>query len=328
MSFPFTRMRRLRRTEGLRRLARETRVLPQDLVMPLFVVEGKKTREPIATMPGQERLSIDLLAREAKKIYALGIPAILLFGVTENKSAEAAAACHPRGIVQRAVAAVKKAAPELVVICDLCCCEYTDSGHCGILDPDGQDVDNDPTLELLGRIAVTYAAAGADIVAPSDMMDGRVAAIRDALDGEGFNRTAIMSYAAKYASAFYGPFREAAGSSHFHGTRKTYQMDPPNAREALREVALDVEEGADLIMVKPALPYLDIVKTVAENFPLPLAAYNVSGEYAMVKLAAAKGLVDERSIVREILTAIRRAGADLIITYHAREAVAKGWLQD
>ena len=328
MSFPQTRLRRLRRTEGLRRLVRETRVLPQDLIMPYFVIEGRGARAPISSMPGQDRLSIDLLTEEAKKIYDLAIPAILLFGVSDKKSCGADEACNPQGIIQRAVEAVKRAAPELVVVCDLCACEYTDSGHCGILTADGCDVDNDPTLELLARIAVTYADSGADIIAPSDMMDGRVAVIRNALDGAGHDDTPIMSYAAKYASAFYGPFREAAGSSQFQGTRKTYQMDPPNAREALREVSLDVEEGADMIMVKPALPYLDVIRAVAENFPLPLAAYNVSGDYAMVKLAAEKGLVDERLITREILTAIRRAGADLIITYHAREAVEKGWLKD
>lgn len=328
MGFPQTRMRRLRKTEALRRMVRETRVLPQDLIMPFFVVEGEGVRQPIESMPGQQRLSIDELAKESKKVFDLEIPAILLFGVTDKKDAQASEAWNPDGIIQRAVKAAKKAAPQLAVICDLCACEYTDSGHCGILTASGDDVDNDATLELLANIAVTYARAGADIIAPSDMMDGRIGVIRDALDAEGFSDVAIMSYAAKYASAFYGPFREAAGSGQFKGTRKTYQMDPGNAVEAIREVALDLDEGADMVMVKPALPYLDIIRTVSEAFPVPLAAYNVSGEYAMIKMAAAKGLVDERMIIRETLVAIKRAGADMIITYFAVEAVEKGFLKD
>lgn len=328
MGFPQTRMRRLRKTEALRRMVRETRVLPQDLIMPFFVVEGEGVRQPIESMPGQQRLSIDELAKESKKVFDLEIPAILLFGVTDKKDAQASEAWNPDGIIQRAVKAAKKAAPQLAVICDLCACEYTDSGHCGILTASGDDVDNDATLELLANIAVTYARAGADIIAPSDMMDGRIGVIRDALDAEGFSDVAIMSYAAKYASAFYGPFREAAGSGQFKGTRKTYQMDPGNAVEAIREVALDLDEGADMVMVKPALPYLDIIREVSEAFPVPLAAYNVSGEYAMIKMAAAKGLVDERMIIRETLVAIKRAGADMIITYFAVEAVEKGFLKD
>ncbi len=328
MSFPRTRMRRLRRTESLRRMARETRVLPQDLIMPFFVIEGTNKREAIESMPGQERLSPDLVAGEACRLHELDIPALLLFGVTEKKSPGAEEAYNPDGAVQQAIRAIKEKSPETCVICDLCCCEYTDSGHCGILTPSGDDVDNDATLELLARIAVSYAEAGADVVAPSDMMDGRIGAVREALDGTGFADTVIMSYAAKYASAFYGPFREAAGSGQFKGTRKTYQMDPPNSREALREVELDVEEGADMVMVKPALPYLDIIKTVAESFDLPVAAYSVSGEYSMIKNAASRGLIDEHMIVRETLTAIKRAGADLIITYYAREAVEKGYLSD
>jgi porphobilinogen synthase len=328
MGFPRIRMRRLRRTEAIRRMVRETRVLPQDLIMPYFVAEGRNLRETIASMPGQDRLSPDLLAEAGKKLLDLEIPAVLLFGVTEEKSCDASAACNAEGVIQKAVEALKKAAPDLCVICDLCCCEYTDSGHCGILTPEGDDVDNDATLELLSRIAVTYADAGADIIAPSDMMDGRVGAIRAALDRAGHEQVAIMSYAAKYASAFYGPFREAAGSGHFHGTRKTYQMDPGNAREAFREIELDLDEGADLIMVKPALAYLDIIRQVRDAFDAPLAAYSVSGEYSMIKNAAAAGLIDERMITREILTAIRRAGADLIITYAAVEAVTKGWLKD
>lgn len=328
MSFPMTRLRRLRRTESLRRMARETRVLPQDLIMPYFVIEGGNKKEPIASMPGQERLTPDLVAKEARHLQELSIPAVLLFGVTEKKSPGAEEAYNPEGAVQQAVRAIKHESPETCVICDLCCCEYTESGHCGILTAGGDDVDNDPTLELLSRIALSYAEAGADVVAPSDMMDGRIGAVRDALDGEGFSDTVIMSYAAKYASAFYGPFREAAGSGQFQGTRKTYQMDPPNSREALREVELDIEEGADIIMVKPALSYLDIISRVADNFDLPVAAYSVSGEYSMLKNAASQGLFDERMIVRETLTSIKRAGADLIITYFAKQAVEEGYLSD
>lgn len=328
MSFPDIRMRRLRKSEAMRRLVRETRVLPQNLIMPYFVVEGKKLREPIASMPGQFRLSPDELVKEAKKALALELPAVLLFGVTDKKDPEASEAYNPKGAVQTAVRKLKKSVPELLVICDLCACEYTESGHCGILDPDGCDVDNDATLELLARIALSYAEAGADMVAPSDMMDGRVGVIREALEGAGFSDVAIMSYAAKFASAFYGPFREAAGSSQFKGTRKTYQMDPPNLEQALREVALDLAEGADIVMVKPALAYLDVIRAVADSFPVPLAAYSVSGEYSMLRLAAQKGLLDERMMVRETLTAIKRAGADMIITYYAVEAAARGWLKD
>jgi len=327
MGFPRTRMRRIRRTKAIRDMVRENRVMPEDLIMPYFVLEGKQKREQIKSMPGQERVTVDILCEEAKKVYGLGIPAVLLFGVTEEKDPEAECACDLEGVVQEAVRALKKAVPEIVVICDLCCCEYTESGHCGILTDSGDDVENDATIELLGRIAVTYAEAGADIIAPSDMMDGRIGAVRDALDNAGHKEVAIMSYAAKYASSFYGPFREAAGSDHFHGTRSTYQMDPPNAREALREVELDVEEGADMVMVKPALPYLDIIRQTKDNFALPLAAYNVSGEYSMIKNAASAGLVDEAAIVREVLTSIKRAGADMIITYFAKEAVEKGWLK-
>ncbi len=330
MGFPETRMRRIRRTEAIRRMVRENRVLPRDLIMPYFVVEGEGVREPIKTMPGQARLSVDLLVEEAQTLAGLGVPAVLLFGVTreEDKDCEAAYACRDTGMVQEAVRALKKDAPEIAVVCDLCCCEYTDSGHCGILTEAGDDVDNDPTIELLGRIAASYAAAGADVIAPSDMMDGRIGAVRQALDESGHQNTAIMSYAAKYASSFYGPFREAAGSGHFHGTRKSYQMDPPNGREALREVALDVEEGADMIMVKPALSYLDVIRTVRDNFDLPLACYSVSGEYGMIKNAAAAGLIDEPLIVRETLVSMKRAGADMIVTYYAAEAVEKRWLAD
>jgi len=326
MTFPNTRLRRLRRTEGLRRMVRETRVLPEDLIMGYFVVEGKNVKRPIKSMPGQFHFSVDRLAEEAKEIYRLGIPAVLLFGVTDRKDPEASEAWNPDGIIQRAIKAIKRKAPGLAVIPDLCACEYTDSGHCGILTPDGRDVDNDATLELLAKIAVSYAKAGADLIAPSDMMDGRVAAIRSALDEESFNQVAIMSYSAKYASSFYGPFRDAAGSGQFKGTRKTYQMDPPNAREALREVELDIEEGADIVMVKPALPYLDIIRLVRDNFAVPVAAYNVSGEYAMIRHAEKAGAVNGPLVIRETLTAIKRAGADLIITYFAREAIEKGYL--
>ncbi len=327
MGFPKTRLRRLRRTGALRRMVRETRVLAQDLIMPYFLVEGSGVREPIQSMPGQERLSPDQVVKDARRLVELGIPALLLFGVTDRKDPGASYAYDPQGAVQQAVRALKKDVPDICLICDVCACEYTDSGHCGILDASGEDVDNDPTLKLLAKIALSCAEAGADVVAPSDMMDGRVAAVREALDAHGFERTAIMSYAAKYASAFYGPFREAAGSGQFKGTRKTYQMDPPNSREALREVALDIEEGADMVMVKPALAYLDVIKTVREAYPLPLAAYNVSGEYSMIKKAAESGLVDGDAVIREALVAIKRAGADMIITYFAREAAERGLLK-
>jgi len=326
MSFPDTRLRRLRRSEGLRRMVRETRVLPEDLIMGYFVVAGKGVKRPIPSLPGQYHFSVDRLAQEAKEIHKLGLPAVLLFGVTAKKDPEASEAWRSDGIIQRAIQAIKAKAPELVVIPDLCACEYTDSGHCGILTPDGKDVDNDPTLELLAKIAVSYARAGADVIAPSDMMDGRVGVVRAALDEEGFDQVAIMSYAAKYASAFYGPFRDAAGSGQFQGTRRTYQMDPPNAREALREVELDLEEGADIVMVKPALPYLDIIRLIRETFPVPVAAYNVSGEYALIRHAEKAGAINGPQVIRETLTAIKRAGADLIITYFAREAIEKGYL--
>ncbi len=326
MSFPRTRMRRLRKTEAMRRLVQETRVLPEDLIQGCFVVEGKGVKQPIPSLPGQYHLSPDVLADEAKRLYKLGIPGILLFGVTDKKDPGASEAYNPDGIIQRAIAEVKSACPEILTIPDLCCCEYTDSGHCGILTKDGKDVDNDPTLELLAKIAQSYAKAGADIIAPSDMMDGRVGAVRDALDSGGFRDIAIMSYAVKYASRFYGPFREAAGSGQFKGTRQTYQMHATSSRQALREAELDIEEGADILMVKPALPYLDIIRMVSDHFPLPLAAYQVSGEYAMIKHAAKAGAVDEPGIIWETLTSIKRAGADIIITYFAREALEQGYL--
>jgi porphobilinogen synthase len=319
------RPRRLRRTEALRDLVRETTLQPDDFVYPLFVVPGVDVRRPVALMPGVDQLSVDQLAGEARELAALGLKAVLLFGIPSAKDPHGLESFAEDGVVQQAIGALKDASPELVVMTDVCLCEYTDHGHCGLLDVDG-DVLNDETLEVLGRIAVSHGEAGADIVAPSGMMDGMVGAIRGALDGEGMQRTAILSYAVKYASAFYGPFREAAEGAPAFGDRRSHQMDPANAREALREAALDVEEGADALMVKPALGYLDVVQSVRDRFPeLPLAAYNVSGEHAMVKAAAANGWLDERAVVLEVLTSIRRAGADLVVTYHAKDAAA--WLQ-
>lgn len=325
MSFPTQRLRRTRRTAALRGLVRETELSPKDLVYPLFVAAGEDVREPISSMPGQFRLSINHAVAEAKNAHSLGIPAVLLFGLPDSKDEAGSGAYDPEGIVQLATRAIKDAAPELVVIADTCLCEYTSHGHCGIVERDTGRVLNDVSLELISRTAASQAEAGADIVAPSDMMDGRVAAIRAELDREGFHDTPIMSYAAKYASAFYGPFREAADSAPEFGDRKSYQMDPANAREALREVRLDVEEGADMIIVKPALPYLDILRRTREETDLPIAAYNVSGEYAMLKAAAQYGWLDEERAVLEALTGIKRAGADTIITYHAPDAAR--WLQ-
>lgn len=318
MFFPNTRLRRLRTTPALRRMVRETALSPDDLIYPLFVVHGQGVRRPIRSMPGICQLSVDQAVSEAGQAASLGIPAVLLFGVPAVKDALGSENFADDGIVQQAVRAIKAAHPGLVVIADLCLCEYTDHGHCGII-REGR-VDNDATLEILGRAAVAYARAGVDLVAPSGMMDGMVAAIRAALDGAGFVETGILSYAVKYASAFYGPFREAAEGAPKFGDRKTHQMDPGNAREALRELALDVAEGADMVMVKPALAYLDIVRRVREACDLPVAAYNVSGEYAMLKAAAANGWLDERAAVLELLTGIKRAGADLIVTYHALDA--------
>ncbi len=319
------RPRRLRRTEALRDLVRETSLEPSDFVYPLFVVPGANVRRPVSSMPGVEQLSVDRLAGEARELAALGVKAVVLFGIPSAKDPHGLESYADDGIVQQAIVALKDASPELVVMTDVCLCEYTDHGHCGLLGADG-DVLNDETLEVLARIAVSHGEAGADVVAPSGMIDGMVGAIRGALDGEGLQRVAILSYAVKYASAFYGPFREAAEGAPAFGDRRSHQMDPANAREALREAALDVEEGADALMVKPALGYLDVVRSVRERFPeLPLAAYNVSGEYAMVKAAAANGWLDERAVVLEVLTGIRRAGADLIVTYHAKDAAT--WLQ-
>jgi len=316
--FPVTRMRRLRAKEPIRRMVEETTLSAGDFIYPMFVVYGAGKKEPIAAMPGIFRLSIDLLVPEAKRVHGLGIRAVLLFGIPETKDEMGSSGYDDDGVVQQAVRTLKDAVPDLVVITDVCLCEYTNHGHCGIV-ADGTIV-NDTTVELLARMAVTHARAGADIVAPSDMMDGRVGSIRRALDDNGFIDTPIMSYAAKYASGFYGPFREAAGSAPAFGDRRSHQMDPPNVREALREVALDVEEGADIVIVKPALAYLDVISLVRDRFDLPVAAYSVSGEYAMVKAAAQNGWVDGRRVMMEILVSIKRAGADLIITYFAPEA--------
>ena len=319
------RPRRLRRTETLRDLVRETTLEPGDFVYPLFVVAGEDMRRPVESMPGIEQLSVDRLSEEAREIAALGIKAVLLFGIPATKDPHGLESFADDGVVQQAIGTLKDAHPDIVVVTDVCLCEYTDHGHCGLLD-DAGGISNDETLDVLRRIAVSHAEAGADVVAPSGMIDGMVGAIRGALDEEGLQRVAILSYAVKYASAFYGPFREAAEGAPAFGDRRSHQMDPANAREALREAALDVDEGADALMVKPALGYLDVVRSVRERFPeLPLAAYNVSGEYAMVKAAAANGWLDERAAVLETLTGIRRAGADLVVTYHAKDAAA--WLQ-
>ncbi len=319
MSFPEHRPRRLRRNEEVRRMIRETKLSVDDLIYPMFVVAGRNIRKEIASMPGMFQLSVENLVNDAREVRALGIPAVLLFGVPARKDAVGSDACSDDGIVQTAVRAVKDAVPELQVITDVCLCEYTDHGHCGILAAD-HDVDNDATLEVLARSAVTHARAGADMVAPSDMMDGRVGAIRRALDAEGFGGVPIMSYAAKYASAFYGPFRDAAESAPQFGDRRSYQMDPPNVREALREVALDIDEGADIVMVKPALAYLDVIWRVREAFPVPIAAYNVSAEYSIIKAGENLGWIDGIRALLEILVSIRRAGADLILTYAAKDA--------
>ncbi|MFN8150334.1 MAG: porphobilinogen synthase [Solirubrobacterales bacterium] len=323
MAFPATRMRRLRRTGALRALTRETELTPAHLIQPLFVTAGSEGREPVPSMPGVDRLSVGELVAEAAEIRAAGIDSVLLFGIPAGKDEEGSGAYDEEGIVQRAIRALKEADPGLTVIADTCMCEYTSHGHCGVLRDDGV-VDNDLSLDLLRRTAVSQAAAGADAVAPSDMMDGRIGAIRAALDDEGFTETAIISYSAKYASAFYGPFRDAADSTPASGDRRGYQMDPANALEAVRESQLDLEEGADMLMVKPALPYLDVVRRVKEETGAPLGAYHVSGEYSMLKAAAQNGWLDERTAVLEALTSIRRAGADAIFTYYAKEAA--GWL--
>lgn len=318
------RPRRLRLSVGIRQLVRETSLEAGNFVYPLFVVPGSNIRNEIATMPGVFHLSPDMAAKEAAAAYALGIPAVMVFGIPEYKDAEGSSAWDMNSPVQQAMKMIKKTLPEIVVIGDVCLCEYTDHGHCGLLD--GHDVDNDSTLELLAKVALSHAQAGADMVAPSDMMDGRILAIRNKLDEHGYKNVSIMSYAVKYASAYYGPFRDAAQSAPQFGDRHSYQMDPANGREAMREVELDIAEGADIIMVKPALAYLDIVRQVRDNFDYPVAAYNVSGEYSMVKAAAAHGWIDEKRMIMENLLSMKRAGADIIITYHAMDAAR--WLQE
>jgi porphobilinogen synthase len=325
MSYPTHRGRRLRRTPGLRALARETRIAPEQLVAPLFVVEGERQRQPIASLPGHSRLSAENAAEEAAALHALGVGSVLLFGIPTHKDAEGSSGYAGDGVVPKAIRAIKRRVPELVVWADVCLCEYTDHGHCGVL-RDGE-VDNDATLPLLARASVAYARAGADLVAPSDMMDGRVAAIRGGLDAEGYAHVGIVSYAVKYASAFYGPFRDAAGSTPRAGDRKGYQMDPPNVREAIREATADLEEGADALIVKPGLPYLDVIRAVREAVNVPVAAYNVSGEYAMLHAAAERGWLDLERAMWETTLGLRRAGADLVITYFARtiaERLAEG----
>ena len=318
------RTRRLRGSESLRSLVRETRLMPDDFVLPLFVTHGFGVRREIVSMPGQFQLSLDQLSREVHELAELGIRGVLLFGIPEEKDSLASGAFDPEGIVQQAIRQIKAEAPEIVVIGDVCACEYTDHGHCGILD--GCEVDNDRTVELLVRVALSQAEAGADIIAPSDMMDGRVKAIRAALDAAGYVNLPILSYAVKYASAFYGPFREAAASMPAFGDRRSHQMDPANSREAMREIAIDLDEGADMIIVKPALPYLDVIRTARDTFDVPIIGYNVSGEYAMIKAASQLGWLDEQRAALETLTSIKRAGADRIITYHAKDAVR--WLRE
>jgi len=316
-----TRMRRLRRTETLRRMVREARLSRDDLVLPLFAVEGSGVREPIAAMPGVSRYSVDVLVTEAKRVRDAGVPAVILFGIPASKDPRGSSADAPDGIVQRAVDAIKSAEPDLCVITDVCLCEYTDHGHCGIV-AEGE-VQNDLSVERLAATALSHARAGADMVAPSDMMDGRVAAIRESLDEHSFENVPILAYAAKFASAFYGPFREAVDSTPQFGDRRSYQMDPPNGREAIREMRLDLEEGADILMVKPALPYLDLLTEARAEFDVPLAAYQVSGEYAMIQAAAANGWIEGDRVMDEALTGIKRAGADFILTYAALEVAGR-----
>jgi porphobilinogen synthase len=323
MSYPTERPRRLRRTEAIRALVRETRLSTAGMFYPMFICSGNATRQEIRSMPGIRQQSVDRFLEEAREVEQLGIPGILLFGIPAHKDAEGTEAWSPDGVVPQAIRAVRDARLSLLVAADVCLCEYTNHGHCGVVE--GERVVNDPSVERLAMAAHAYAQAGADIVAPSDMMDGRVAAIRRILDDNGFEDTIVMSYAAKYCSGLYGPFREAAESAPQFGDRRSYQMDPSNAREALREVALDIEEGADIVMVKPAVPYLDVICRVRDSFSVPVAAYNVSGEYSMVKAAAANGWIDEKRVVLELLTGIQRAGADIICTYHAKDVA--GWLK-
>ncbi|MGE5397067.1 MAG: porphobilinogen synthase [Chitinophagales bacterium] len=323
-TYPLLRMRRLRQNEALRSMVRETEINAKDFIYPMFVIHGQGVKNEIRSLPGIYQYSVDQLLSPVEAVVKAGVPAVLLFGIPAHKDAEGSAAWDPEGEVPRATRAIKEHFPELLVITDVCMCEYTDHGHCGFLDAQGR-VDNDRSLELLGREALAHAAAGADIVAPSDMMDGRVGYIRKILDNNGYEQVPILAYAAKYASGFYGPFREAAGSAPQFGDRKAYQMDPANGDEALREISLDLQEGADMIMVKPAMPYLDIIRRAKDSFPVPLAAYQVSGEYAMLKAAGANGWLDEPRVALESLTAIKRAGADMIITYYALEAAK--WLK-
>jgi porphobilinogen synthase len=323
MSFPTHRPRRLRRTEALRGLVRETRLTAAGFIYPLFVCPGTKVRKEVGSMPGVHQQSVDQIVEECKEVEALGIPGVILFGLPEAKDARGSISTSAAGVVQRAIEGIRKANLKLLVITDVCLCEYTDHGHCGVIE--NGEVANDATLPILAAQALSHARAGADIIAPSDMMDGRVAAIRETLDEHKFQDIAILAYASKYCSGFYGPFREAADSAPQFGDRRSYQMDPANAREALREVALDIEEGADMVMVKPALPYLDVIRRVRDAVDVPVGAYNVSGEYAMVKAAAQKGWLDEKRVVLEILTGIQRAGADLLLTYHAKDAAR--WLK-
>jgi len=323
MSFPTHRPRRLRRTEALRSMVRETRLTASGLIYPMFVCPGKNVRQEVGSMPGIHQQSADQIVEECREVESLGIPAVILFGLPETKDPRGASSLDAQGVVQRAIEGIRKANLKLLVITDVCLCEYTDHGHCGVIE--NGEVANDATLEILAQQALSHARAGADIVAPSDMMDGRVGAIRKMLDANKFENVAILAYAAKYCSGFYGPFREAAQSAPQFGDRRSYQMDPANAREALKEVRLDLEEGADMVMVKPALPYLDVIWRVREAFEVPVGAYNVSGEYAMVKAAARNGWLDEKRVVLEILTGIQRAGADHVLTYHAKD-VAR-WLK-
>ncbi|MBM4054746.1 MAG: porphobilinogen synthase [Planctomycetes bacterium] len=329
MGFPVQRLRRLRQNENIRRLVRETHLSVNDLIMPLFVRPGKGIKQPIPSMPGNYQMSVDVLTKEVKELESMGLPGIILFGIPEEKDALGSDAYSDTGIIQKAITSIKKETKNILVITDVCMCEYTNHGHCGFLKADEHtghfEIDNDKTLELLTKEAVSHAKAGADIIAPSDMMDGRIGAIREALDRQGFSQIPIMAYSAKYASGFYGPFREAAESTPGMGDRSSYQMDPHNAREALREVSLDIEEGADIVMVKPALAYLDIIRDLKANFDYPIAAYNVSGEFSVVKAAAEKGWIDEKRVALEILTGIKRAGADIILTYWAKDAVR--WLK-
>lgn len=325
MGFPVIRARRLRSSENIRRMVRENHLSVDDLIYPLFVTNGQGVKNPVSSMPGVFQLSVDMVLKEAEEVVKLGIPGVLLFGIPAYKDEKGSSAYDDNEAVQQAIRAIKEKHPELMVIPDLCMCEYTSHGHCGILDPVGNVV-NDETIGILAKIALSYARAGADIVAPSDMMDGRVAAIREALDVNGYSNIPIMAYSAKYASGFYGPFRDVAESTPQFGDRRGYQMDPANSDEALKEVWLDIEEGADIVMVKPALPYLDIIRRIKDEFKMPVAAYNVSGEYAMIKAAVQNGWLDEKRVVLETMTGIKRAGADIIITYHAKDVAV--WLKE